>query len=330
MIYRPALPMAPRLTIRITDDCNLRCAYCFAQHEESTGRYVSEEDFGYFLGFCLRSGMRGIRITGGEPMKHPHAHRFIRLAVQAGLPVHIFSNFTIPDSIQGINVPAGALSFLVNVNDKDTYGSGEWDVLTENLKRASESAYQTVLAYTVHSMPFNLEHIKELAVKHGVSKIRISPAKPIIGANNLWIRQEEIPLFAASVHTLYLELATLGKQLVLDCPIPICHIPPEYLPFFLNNLKLTGRCGFGISVDVNLEVGHCYITNSLLERRSLRGFKDASEMLGHMAMCVKKLDESCPVFDKCNDCNYRIQKICTAGCYGIRHYVAHGLENVNG
>lgn len=330
MMYSPPPPPAPRLTIRITDDCNLRCAYCFAQHEEGSVRYVSEEDFGFFLGFCIRSGMRGIRITGGEPMMHPHIERFIRLTVQSGLAVHIFSNFTIPDCIKGISVPARALSFLVNVNDRDTYGENEWSVLTENLKQASDYRYKTVLAYTAHSMPFDLGHIKELAVKYGIDKIRISPAKPIIGADNLWIRPEGISLFAASAQALYLELATLGKQLVLDCPIPLCHIPKEFLPFFLNNLNLSGRCGFGISVDVNLEVGHCYITNSLLERHSLRSFKDAGEMMGQMAECVSQLDESCPLFSRCKDCDYRIQGRCAAGCYGVRHHVAHKLEQSNG
>ena len=327
MNYLHQLPPVSRLTLRITDECNLRCPYCFAREKGGGGRFVSEEDFGYFLGFCLRSGIRGIRLTGGEPMLHPHLHRFVRLAVRAGMPVHILSNFTIPGCIQGNDVPARALSFMVNVNDRDTYGSGEWGVLTENLEQAATHRCQTVLAYTAHAATFNLEHIKELAVSYGIEKIRISPAKPMIGAGNRWLRSEDIPLFVESAHALHQELSALGKRLVLDCPIPLCQIPREHLPFFLKDLQLTGCCRFGISVDVNLEVGHCYITNYLLKRRSLRSFADVFAMLYYMGGCVRELDELCPLFPTCADCDYRAQGRCTAGCYGIRHHAAHSLED---
>jgi MoaA/NifB/PqqE/SkfB family radical SAM enzyme len=319
-------PRVSRLTLKLTDACNLGCTYCFARRGDVVGCSVSEEDFGYFLEFSMRSGMRGIRLTGGEPMLHPHIRRFVRLAVQAGLPVHIFSNLTIPGCIQGIEVPARAISFLANVNDRDTYEGSDWDALTENLKQASARHYQTVLAYTVHSVKFDLGHLKDLAVKYGIAKIRISPSMPMIGAGNLWLGPEDIPPFAESAYALHRELAALGKRLVLDCPIPLCHIPPKYLPFFLTDLKLIGHCCFGISVDVNLEVGHCYITNELLERRSLRSFADLSEMLDYMDGCVSKLDACCPPFPICADCDYGTQGICTAGCYGIRHYEAHRRE----
>jgi MoaA/NifB/PqqE/SkfB family radical SAM enzyme len=320
------LPQVSRLTLKVTDDCNLACTYCFARREDVAGCSVSEEDFGYFLEFCMRSRMGGIRLTGGEPMLHPHLRRFVRLAVQARLPVHIFSNLTVPGCIQGIEAPAMALSFLANVNDRDTYSSSDWDALTENLRQAAARHYQTVLAYTVHSVTFDLEHIKELALKYEIAKIRISPAMPMIGAGNLWLGLEDIPRFAEAAYKLHRELAALGKRLVLDCPIPLCHIPQKYLPFFLTDLKLIGHCCFGISVDVNLDVGHCYITNKLLERRSLRSFGNMSEMLDYMSRCVGDLDNRCPPFPRCADCDYRAQGICTAGCYGIRHYVAQQGE----
>ena len=323
MNYRTYRQPVSRLTLQITDECNLGCAYCFARKDSNTGRFVSQEDFGYFLAFSLRTGMGGIRLTGGEPMLHPHIHRFVRLAIKAGLPVHIFSNLTIPDCIRGIDVPAMALSFLANINDRDTYGSNAWRILTENLEQAATHRYQTVLAYTVHSPAFDLGHIKELAVRNGIEKIRISPAMPMIGAGNRWLKQEDMPLFAESVYNLYCELAELGKRLVLDCPIPLCYIPREHLPFFLANLRLTGSCYFGISVDVNLNVGHCYITNVLLEKRSLHSFANMPEMLDYMAGCMTELQERCPLFPICADCDQQIQGRCSAGCFGIRHYAAH-------
>jgi len=263
--------------------------------------------------------MRGIRLTGGETMLHPDLHRFVRLAVQVGMPVHIFSNFTVKECLKGLDVPAKALSFLVNINDRSFYRDSFWENLTGNLEEAAGSGYSTVLGYTVHNVPFEISHIMELAAAHNISKIRLSPAKPTVGAENRWLKRDQMGAFAESVKLLYQDLKSVGISLVLDCPIPFCDIPQEYLSFFLGEMKLTGKCGFGTSVNVNFEVGHCYVTNSLLAKRSLRSFKDAFEISGYMRGMVKELDGLCPQFAECGDCSYRKNDVCDGGCYGTRH-----------
>ena len=315
-----------RLTLQITDACNLQCVYCFTGNKECADTFVSEEDFGYFLAFCLRNGMRGIRLTGGETMLHPHVHRFVRLAVRAGLPVHVFSNFAIKECIEAFDVPGRDLSFLVNVNDREKYDDSAWDNLNRNLERAEQRGYQIVLGYTVHTAPFNIPHIVTLASVYNISKIRVSPAKPTIGAANKSLDLAEMKDFAESVVRLSRELDSTGRQLVLDCPIPFCHIPQEYLPFFTQELKLTGTCDFGTSVNVNFEVGHCYVTNSLLAKRNLRTFKDVADMMEYMRGQVKTLDRLCPSLSTCSDCLYGKQGVCAGGCYGFLHKVACGED----
>jgi MoaA/NifB/PqqE/SkfB family radical SAM enzyme len=319
-----------RLTLQITDACNLQCIYCFTGNKACADTFVSAEDFGYFLGFTLRNGMRGIRLTGGETMLHPHVHRFVHLAVRAGMPVHIFSNFTIKDSIEGFDAPGRELSFLVNVNDREKYDDTAWDSLAWNLELAEQRGYQTVLGYTVHTAPFSIPHIVTLASVYNISKIRVSPAKPTIGAANKSLALADMHAFAESVVRLAQELESVGKQLVLDCPIPFCHIPQEYLPFFTRKLKLTGKCGFGTSVNVNLEVGHCYVTNSLLAKRNLRSFKDVAEMVEYMRGQMKTLDQLCPQLSHCSDCLYGKQGVCAGGCYGLLHKAACREDVVNG
>jgi hypothetical protein len=255
-------------------------------------------------------------------MLHPHIARFVKLAINSGMPVHIFSNLTIPDSIRGIDVPGKALSLLVNINDRETYSSGEWNALSVNLAQAVARGYPIVLAYTAYSTTFDLSHIQDMAVRHGIGKVRISPAMPMIGAANLWLRPSDMPMFSKSVQTLYRDLATHGKRLVLDCPIPLCHVPGEYLPLFLTDLEMISHCHFGISVDVDLEVGHCYVTNPLLKRRLLGSFPDMAAVLDYMKECTGVLESLCPLFPECTDCFYRLQGRCSAGCYGLRHAMA--------
>jgi hypothetical protein len=258
-------------------------------------------------------------------MLHPHFHRFVKLAIQSRLPVHIFSNFLIPRGVKGLESPPNAISFLVNVNDRDTYTEDEWNTLNDNLECAFKNQYRCVLAYTVHSVAFDISHIRSLALKYHVQKIRISPAKPMIGMKNSWINNKDIKLFSESAYGLYKDLASVGIQLVLDCPIPFCHIPPEYLAFFLSSLNLSGRCTFGVSVDTNLATGHCYITNSLLERRSLRSFKDIFELHDYLREMIIRIEEKCQLFSECKECSYNSQGLCSAGCYGLRFHSADPL-----
>lgn len=316
---RPYRPPISRLTLQVTDACNLRCVYCFSGNKGCADKFVSEEDFGTFLGFCLRNGMRGIRLTGGETMLHPHIHRFVRLAVQVGMPVNIFSNFTIKESLTGFNVSGKALSFLVNVNDRNTYGNSAWDNLTKNLASASCRGYSIVLGYTVHTVPFKIPHIMQLAEDHCIQKIRISPAKPTIGANNRWLKRGEMWTFAESVRQLHQALKAVGRLLVLDCPIPFCHIPQESLPFFTQELKLAGKCDFGTSINVNLEVGHCYVTNFLLAKRTLSSFNDVFEMAAYKRGLVRELDLLYPPLAECRGCRFLARGLCDGGCYGTRH-----------
>ncbi|MBV5341905.1 MAG: hypothetical protein J0665_20505 [Deltaproteobacteria bacterium] len=320
-------PPISRLTLQVTDACNLRCVYCFSGEKGCADTFVSEEDFGYFLGFCLRNGMRGIRLTGGETMLHPHLHRFVHLAVQVGMPVHIFSNFTLKDCLNAFDVPGKALSFLVNVNDRDTYDSSAWDNLTKNLELAASCGYSTVLGYTVHEVPFKIPHIMQLAAEYCVQKIRISPAKPTIGAGkNRWLKSDEMRAFAESAMQLSQELKSVGRLLVLDCPIPFCQIPQEHIHFFTKELKLTGKCDFGTSVNVNLEVGHCYVTNSLLAKRPLSSFRNAFEMLDYKLGLVRELDLLYPPLSTCVGCRFLAQGVCDGGCYGTRHQAIVGRE----
>ena len=246
----------------------------------------------------------------------------IRLAVKVGLEVNILSNFTVSEAVSAFDVPARSLSFLVNVNDRDSYSSEEWHALVGNIESAQQRGYSIVLGYTAHTGIVHIPHIIEIGARFKVAKLRISPSKPTIGGTNTWLAPDDMLSFSESVMALYQILHSVGIRLVLDCPIPFCHIPEQFLHFFLQELRLSGTCGFGSSVNVNLDVGHCYITNSLLTKRNLRTFATMEEIRMFTAGFASDIDKSCPLFDRCTKCHYFILGSCSAGCYGIRHECA--------
>ena len=70
------------LRISITDRCNMKCIYC---HNEGQAvgrgsRDLSVEDFRYIIVNALRFGLRKVRVTGGEPLVHPHCIDILHIA----------------------------------------------------------------------------------------------------------------------------------------------------------------------------------------------------------------------------------------------------------
>ncbi|HEY3215786.1 MAG TPA: GTP 3',8-cyclase MoaA [Candidatus Eisenbacteria bacterium] len=58
------------LRISVTDRCNLRCVYCMPAEGMPwlpKGDLLTYEEITRFAGLCLDLGVRGIRLTGGEP-----------------------------------------------------------------------------------------------------------------------------------------------------------------------------------------------------------------------------------------------------------------------
>ncbi len=88
------------LRLAVTDRCNYRCVYCmppegtpFKSHEE----ILSYEDMVFFVKVAVQTGIRKVRLTGGEPL------------VRKGLPDLVAMMRAIPD-IYGISLTTnGAL-----------------------------------------------------------------------------------------------------------------------------------------------------------------------------------------------------------------------------
>lgn len=57
-----------RLFIRLTNECNLRCAYCYTDSAHPLPSELSVDEWLSIIDVALKTGIRDFRITGGEPM----------------------------------------------------------------------------------------------------------------------------------------------------------------------------------------------------------------------------------------------------------------------
>jgi molybdenum cofactor biosynthesis enzyme MoaA len=65
----------------LTEGCNLRCRHCWiAPKYQSKDKTHSSLDFELFcsiIGQARALGLKGVKLTGGEPFLHPEIHRMI-------------------------------------------------------------------------------------------------------------------------------------------------------------------------------------------------------------------------------------------------------------
>ncbi len=72
------------LRMSITQECNLRCAYCHHEGEEAPGEQMSTETACEIVKTCSQYGIRKLKITGGEPLLRADIYEIIRSAKDVG------------------------------------------------------------------------------------------------------------------------------------------------------------------------------------------------------------------------------------------------------
>lgn len=77
------------LRLSVTGRCNLRCIYCMPEEDipfMPHGEILSYEEMQHAVELCVQSGIRKVRLTGGEPLVRKGILRFIeRLCRTEGL-----------------------------------------------------------------------------------------------------------------------------------------------------------------------------------------------------------------------------------------------------
>lgn len=91
-----ASPPLNQLYFYLTEGCNLACRHCWlAPGYDPSGTHhavLSVEQFETAVGEARPLGLRGVKLTGGEPLLHPHFTQLLNIIRRAGLGLTIETN----------------------------------------------------------------------------------------------------------------------------------------------------------------------------------------------------------------------------------------------
>jgi len=78
------------LSIDLTHACNLNCDFCGKRINERDGKHMTQEQLAVVLKFV--TGYQSVRISGGEPLVHPHFNDMMRTLLEHFNQINIATN----------------------------------------------------------------------------------------------------------------------------------------------------------------------------------------------------------------------------------------------
>lgn len=162
-----------RITVELTNDCNVSCTFCNRQKISMDIGYM-EEDLYYNIidEMAKHLPIKLVPFFRGEPLMHPQIVPFIRYAKQKGIgPIQMASNALLLDEkMQDELIESGIdyISFSLDTTDPEIYKcsrlSGNLDISSKNVRfmglKCKERKKRGLSAPTLQVSTINIEEYK--------------------------------------------------------------------------------------------------------------------------------------------------------------------------
>ena len=132
-----------RITVELTNDCNVSCTFCNRQKAKMDIGYMSEELFYKIIDEAAEHlPVKLVPFFRGEPLMHPHIIEFVKYAKQKGIgPIQMASNaLLLNDKMQDDLIESGIdyISFSLDTTDPEIYKcsrlSGDLNISAKNVE----------------------------------------------------------------------------------------------------------------------------------------------------------------------------------------------------
>lgn len=202
------------MNIIMTTNCSLDCSYCFARSLRTAQAPVemSMDELDTLIN-TLDPARDPVRLMGGEPTLHSQYRMILRRLKRRGFQITVFTNGIHPNLRR--STPHLPDKVLLNLNDWLTYSPSQQAAIQTNLSALGE---RINLAFTILQPDFDLSIHRQFILEHGLQPlIRLGLAQPVVGGDNAYLADTDLPLSHQSVVRWAKALAEDGIHLSLDC-----------------------------------------------------------------------------------------------------------------
>ncbi len=310
--------------IAVTNYCNLKCPYCFADDmicEEK--RHITLEQFRATLDWLARTPKNHIGIIGGEPTLHPQFGEILHevnlycrdLRTSATLFTNgIYLNKYLPEIGEGIGV-------LINCNHPDGMTAEQEKQFRATMEHLDILGWFRERATCGCNLYVGLEdygYIWELVDRYQLNRLRYSVTAP--GGQYTQWRHDKEGYYTAMKPILLRFCGEAEKRGVLLCPdcnhIPDCYLTQEEreLVARVNDHDTTGFCEPVVDITPDFRATACFGSYDPVDCGK---FRDLIELERYLLL-KKSYPRVCAnATGKCAGCPEHECLRCQGGCLGF-------------
>ncbi len=268
------------------------------------------------------SGMKEIRILGGEPTLHREFVSILGYALDQGLYVRVFTNGFMPaSSLEALQKAPEkncrvVLNFPIGVNRRPDEDS--------KLNRAARLLGQKMsVGINIYRPGMPLEEASRFVDQHGLTRtIRVGMAHPRLDRANSFLHPRQYHRISEELELWLKNIKPRNFMLTLDCGFVPCMFSPTFMEMAeLSAEALGSRCNAIPDLLPDSTAVHCLPLAELDQLpihgvRSIQGLRDT---LQHRTLSFRKTG----VFRECSSCDLWHRSLCQGGCVSAAMLRSH-------
>ncbi|HOJ51440.1 MAG TPA: SynChlorMet cassette radical SAM/SPASM protein ScmF [Syntrophales bacterium] len=244
------VPPLNYLYFYITDGCNLRCRHCWIEpHQMGSHKaitYLPSATFSAIIAEAIPLGLRGVKLSGGEPLIHPHLREMLTVVEKFCLELTVETNGTLltPEIVSRFRaLPSVTISVSLDGAQPQTTDwirnvRGTHLQVVKGIELLAKASLSPQIIFTL--MKWNRAEViplVNLAYKLGAGSVKINCLQPVARGERIFsegaVDIEEI-----------LALNRLVDEELSSEKLPVSvHLPPAFRPLS----RLFGEKGNGCS-----------------------------------------------------------------------------------
>lgn len=324
------------MNILLTNRCNRKCPYCFAQERISfdaktaerraAPTFISEADFDTAIDFLSRSGVDRVGLLGGEPSLHPQFPTLLERAMDAGVHPKVFTNglwsTQTLDAVSALDDGTDdRFNLVVNVNEPERTGEAEQRRQHRTLARLGR---RSSLSFNISRPSFDPSFLVELIETYETHRyIRLGVAEPLAQMENEHLDVADYPQMAPSLMALADLADRADIHLGFDCGFTLCMFTEAELGrLVMAGARFRSVCGPAVDIGTDLSAWACFPLSTFAAGELITEFADADALVAHFNRRFEPLFKT-GALPECAGCRHRKRGQCSGGC------AAHVYRKVN-
>lgn len=313
--------------IIITDACNLKCPYCFAnefvnrdQNNISLSHFRTAKEF-------ILTRERRIGLIGGEPLIHPDFREILRDLIfdRRVEKVLVFTNGILCDRYID-EFSNEKFRFLINCNSPKDIGDENFKKLSANLDLMISSRYMKEsvgLGINMYKPDFEYRYLLDFLEYYHYDSVRVSitvPNSRMIDGNEIFMHFKNM---MPRIADFFSSLRSRGIEPHYDCnKLPPCLYDEDENSVFTEKARRSQpvdmvRCNPVIDILQNLEAIRCFGL-SRQTRVSISDFENIAELREYYKRNIDAYACNTIYHPNCFKCRNRLKAKCYGGCLAYK------------